>query len=602
MQGLILAAGMGSRLKKLTENNTKSMVAVNGVSLIERMLKILDEKNLSKIIVVTGYKSEFFTKYINSLELKTKIEFINNDIYDTTNNIYSMYLAKDFMEQDDTITLESDLIFDSELIDELIDDARENLALVSKYERWMDGTCFKLNENEEILEFISGKEFNFEKADEYFKTINIYKFSKEFSKLVYFPFLEAYIKANGMNDYYESVLKLIIGMKKNHIQAKVISDNIKWYEIDDEQDLDIAESIFSSGSDKLNKYQIRYGGYWRYPKLLDFCYLVNPYFPPKKLKEELKYNFNTLLEQYPSGLTVNSNLCAKIFGVNKEHIVVGNGAAELIKSVIENFNGNIGFIRPTFEEYPNRYDKSKTIIYVPNNEDFRYDAKDLIEFYSDKNIEALVLINPDNPTGNYIEKKEVLKLLNWAKTKKITFILDESFVDFSDEENSSFIFDEYLDIYERFIVIKSISKSYGVPGLRLGILATSNKEMISYIKKDVSIWNINSFGEYYLQIYEKYKKDYKFALDKIKESRKNFVSKLEEISEFRIIPSQANYLTLEVLKGTSEELCIRMLEKNIFIKNLTSKIKLNGRQFIRVAVRDEIDNSIFIDEIKKYFK
>ncbi|MCI5997780.1 MAG: aminotransferase class I/II-fold pyridoxal phosphate-dependent enzyme [Peptoniphilaceae bacterium] len=602
MQGLILAAGMGSRLKKLTENNTKSMVAVNGVSLIERMLKILDEKNLSKIIVVTGYKSEFFTKYINSLELKTKIEFINNDIYDTTNNIYSMYLAKDFMEQDDTITLESDLIFDSELIDELIDDARENLALVSKYERWMDGTCFKLNENEEILEFISGKEFNFEKADEYFKTINIYKFSKEFSKLVYFPFLEAYIKANGMNDYYESVLKLIIGMKKNHIQAKVISDNIKWYEIDDEQDLDIAESIFSSGSDKLNKYQIRYGGYWRYPKLLDFCYLVNPYFPPKKLKEELKYNFNTLLEQYPSGLTVNSNLCAKIFGVNKEHIVVGNGAAELIKSVIENFNGNIGVIRPTFEEYPNRYDKSKTIIYVPNNEDFRYDAKDLIEFYSDKNIEALVLINPDNPTGNYIEKKEVLKLLNWAKTKKITFILDESFVDFSDEENSSFIFDEYLDIYERFIVIKSISKSYGVPGLRLGILATSNKEMISYIKKDVSIWNINSFGEYYLQIYEKYKKDYKFALDKIKESRKNFVSKLEEISEFRIIPSQANYLTLEVLKGTSEELCIRMLEKNIFIKDLTSKIKLNGRQFIRVAVRDEIDNSIFIDEIKKYFK
>lgn len=602
MQGLILAAGMGSRLKKLTENNTKSMVAVNGVSLIERMLKILDEKNLSKIIVVTGYKSEFFTKYINSLELKTKIEFINNDIYDTTNNIYSMYLAKDFMEQDDTITLESDLIFDSELIDELIDDARENLALVSKYERWMDGTCFKLNENEEILEFISGKEFNFEKADEYFKTINIYKFSKEFSKLVYFPFLEAYIKANGMNDYYESVLKLIIGMKKNHIQAKVISDNIKWYEIDDEQDLDIAESIFSSGSDKLNKYQIRYGGYWRYPKLLDFCYLVNPYFPPKKLKEELKYNFNTLLEQYPSGLTVNSNLCAKIFGVNKEHIVVGNGAAELIKSVIENFNGNIGVIRPTFEEYPNRYDKSKTIIYVPNNEDFRYDAKDLIEFYSDKKIEALVLINPDNPTGNYIEKKEVLKLLNWAKTKKITFILDESFVDFSDEENSSFIFDEYLDIYERFIVIKSISKSYGVPGLRLGILATSNKEMISYIKKDVSIWNINSFGEYYLQIYEKYKKDYKFALDKIKESRKNFVSKLEEISEFRIIPSQANYLTLEVLKGTSEELCIRMLEKNIFIKDLTSKIKLNDRQFIRVAVRDEIDNSIFIDEIKKYFK
>ena len=111
MQGLILAAGMGSRLKKLTENNTKSMVEVNGVSLIERMLRILDSKKLSRIIVVTGYKSDFFIQYINGLNLSTEIVFINNDIYDKTNNIYSMYLAKDEMIKEDTITLESDLIF-----------------------------------------------------------------------------------------------------------------------------------------------------------------------------------------------------------------------------------------------------------------------------------------------------------------------------------------------------------------------------------------------------------------------------------------------------------------------------------------------------------
>lgn len=603
MQAVILAAGLGSRLKKLTENNTKSMVEVNGISLMERMLRILDKKFLSNIIVVTGYKSEFFINYIKSLNINTKLTFINNEIYDKTNNIYSMFLAKNEMINEDSILLESDLIFDDKMITEILEDNRKNLALVAKYERWMDGTCLKINENEEILDFIPGKDFNFEDADNYFKTINIYKFSKEFSKNIYFPFLEAYMSANGKNDYYEAVLKTIIDLGKNYIYAKVISDDIKWYEIDDEQDLNIASSIFSNGDEKLEKYQIRYGGYWRYPKLLDFCYLVNPYFPPKKMIDELKYNFKVLLEQYPSGLDVNSSLVAKIFDIKKENIVVGNGAAELIKSVIEKIDGNIGFIRPTFEEYPNRHNSEKSIVFIPKNDNFSYTAKDIIEFYSDKDIEALVLINPDNPTGNYICKKDIFTLIDWAKDKKIKFILDESFVDFAEEENSTFLNDKLLNLYDDFIVVKSISKSYGVPGIRLGIIATSNSHLISMIKKDVSIWNINSFGEYYLQIYDKYKKVYANALIEIKNARKIFLNELNKIEEFRVVPSQANYFTIELKKGNSKELCSKMLENyNIFIKDSTSKINLKNREFIRVAVRNIEDNEIFVSAVKDYFK
>ncbi|WBB30171.1 aminotransferase class I/II-fold pyridoxal phosphate-dependent enzyme [Parvimonas micra] len=603
MQAVILAAGLGSRLKKLTENNTKSMVEVNGISLMERMLRILDKKSLSNIIVVTGYKSEFFINYIKSLNINTKLTFINNEIYDKTNNIYSMFLAKSEMINEDSILLESDLIFDDKMITEILEDNRKNLALVVKYERWMDGTCLKINENEEILDFIPGKDFNFKDADNYFKTINIYKFSKEFSKNIYFPFLEAYMSANGKNDYYEAVLKTIIDLGKNYIYAKVISDDIKWYEIDDEQDLNIASSIFSNGDEKLEKYQIRYGGYWRYPKLLDFCYLVNPYFPPKKMIDELKYNFKVLLEQYPSGLDVNSSLVAKIFDIKKENIVVGNGAAELIKSVIEKIDGNIGFIRPTFEEYPNRHNSEKSIVFIPKNDNFSYTAKDIIEFYSDKDIEALVLINPDNPTGNYICKKDIFTLIDWAKDKKIKFILDESFVDFAEEEDSTFLNDKLLNLYDDFIVVKSISKSYGVPGIRLGIVATSNSHLISMIKKDVSIWNINSFGEYYLQIYDKYKKVYANALIEIKNARKIFLNELNKIEEFRVVPSQANYFTIELKKGNSKELCSKMLENyNIFIKDLTSKINLKNREFIRVAVRNIEDNEIFVSAVKDYFK
>ena len=120
MQAVILAAGLGSRLKKLTENNTKSMVEVNGISLMERMLRILDTKSLSNIVVVTGYKSEFFINYMKSLNINTKLTFINNEIYDKTNNIYSMFLAKNEMINEDTILLESDLIFDDEMITEIL--------------------------------------------------------------------------------------------------------------------------------------------------------------------------------------------------------------------------------------------------------------------------------------------------------------------------------------------------------------------------------------------------------------------------------------------------------------------------------------------------
>ncbi|MBZ4195149.1 aminotransferase class I/II-fold pyridoxal phosphate-dependent enzyme [Mycoplasma tauri] len=601
MQALILAAGKGTRLKKLTKENPKSMVKINETTLIKRMLDILDKKSLNQIIILTGYKNDLLKNYINSLGLKTKLKFINNDNYDSTNNIYSMFLAKNEMVNDDTLTLESDLIFDEEIIDELLSDDRKNLALVSKYENWMDGSCLKIDEKEKITHFISNKDFDYDEANQYYKTVNIYKFSKEFSQLTYFPFLEALISSRGKNDYYEDVLKLIVPLNNNLMFAKILSKDHKWYEIDDEADLNIAESIFSKGEDKLIRFQNRYGGYWRYPKLLDFCYLVNPFFPPKKMVEELKYNFKTLLEQYPSGLEVNSNLCAKIYGIKKERVVVGNGAAELIKSLMEGMEGKIGFVRPTFEEYPNRYPNLKSVIYTPKNDEFSYTVKDLMNFFEDKDIKGLILINPDNPTGNYIPKSDVIDLIYWAKKREIVLIYDESFSDFADEENNTLVSDEFLELYEKLIVIKSISKSYGIPGCRLGFLCSSNENLIKNIKKSVSIWNINSFGEYYLQIFEKYKKDYFIALKCIKNARKNFVKKLLEIKEFRIIPSQANYLTIEVLKGTSKNLCIKMLDKNIFIKDLTSKIGFTDRQFIRVAVRNETDNNLFIEAVKAYF-
>ena len=598
MQAVILAAGMGKRLKELTQNNTKCMVKVNGVTLIDRMLHQIEKQHLSRIIIVVGYEGQKLIDYIDTLGIQTPIVYINNPIFDKTNNIYSLALAKDWLCKEDTLLFESDLIFEDSVLDALVTDPRETLALVDKYEPWMDGTCVKLGEDDSIEAFVPGKKFKFNEINDYYKTVNLYKFSKHFSETHYVPFLDAYQSALGQNEYYEQVLRVITMLDDPEIKAKRL-DGQRWYEIDDIQDLDIAESIFTPDEDERVKLlQGRYGGYWRYPKLLDFCYLVNPYFPPEKMKDEIRANFDTLLTQYPSGMRVNSLLAAKNFGVHQENIIIGNGAAELIKSLMGYFDGKAGFIRPTFDEYPNRYDRENSVDFVPDNEDYSYTADDIMTYFADRNIRNLIIINPDNPSGNYIPKADLMRLIKWSKEKGIRLVIDESFADFSDEPNNTLIKQEILSANPHFYAMKSISKSYGVPGVRLGVLASGDTETIAKMKKDVAIWNINSFGEFYMQIEEKYKKDYAAALIRIREERERFQIELAKIKGLRVIPSQANYVMVELEKDISpKELLKKLLIKyNLLIKELTTKT--NGRNYLRLAVRNTKDNDVLIAALK----
>lgn len=590
MQAIILAAGMGKRLKELTQNNTKCMVKVNGVTLIDRMLHQIDRKHLSRIVIVVGYEGEKLIDYINTLDIQTPIVFINNPIYDKTNNIYSLALARDWLVKDDTLLFESDLIFEDAVIDILLNDSRDTLALVDKYEAWMDGTCLKVDENDNIVGFASGQKFDFSEIADYYKTVNIYKFSKHFSETYYVPFLDAYQAALGENEYYEQVLRVIAMLDQPVIKAKRLSGQ-RWYEIDDIQDLDIAESLFAQNEDdRVKMLQGRYGGYWRYPKMIDFGYLVNPYFPPQKMKDEIRASFDTLLTEYPSGMRVNGLLAAKNFGVRQESIVIGNGAAELIKSLMAAFHGKTGFVRPTFEEYPNRYDQESSVYYVPDNADYSYTADDLIRFFGENKVDNLVVVNPDNPSGNYITKADVLRLVEWSKVQRIKIVIDESFVDFADEEDSTIIEQTILSANPHLYVMKSISKSYGVPGIRLGVMASGDVDMVKAIKNDVAIWNINSFGEFFMQIFEKYRKMYAKGLVQIREERARFQNKLSEIKGIRVIPSQANYVMVELDSNLdSKELTKTLLIKyNLLVKELSEKT--NGKNYLRLAIRNTEDN------------
>ncbi len=603
MQSIILAAGLGSRLGELTKECTKCMVKINGITLIERMLRQLDRYGMDRIIIVTGYKGDILKDYVQNLRINTPVVFVDNSDYRHTNNIYSLWLTREFLEEMDSLVLESDMIFEDRVIEKMLAIDNGCGTFVARPRPWMDGSIVKLDKDNNIVYFVDDEEVKRIDPSYYHKIVSIYKFKKRYVSEKYMTYLNEYVKKNKDNNLYESLLKVIDLDVEKKIPAEIL-DEEQWYEINDIQDMDIAESMFADGNEKVRKYLQRYGGYWRYPAMRDFCYLVNPYFPNERFMNEMKSNFDVLVREYPSGMAVNSLLAGHFFGVRTENICVGNGTAELIKSLMENISGNIGMVYPTFEEYPHRKKDVEVIPYYVVDKDFDYSVDDIMSYYEGKDISAIVLVNPDNPSGHFISKKDILRLEDWCRSKGRKLIVDESFIDFVEDDEWHTLLDmEVLLNHPSLIVLKSISKSFGVAGLRLGVIATADTDLIAFMKKDVAIWNINSFAEYYLQIIEKYRDDYYEAMEKFKEVRRRYLYKLSKIKGFKVYPSQANYVMCHIENSvTSTELADILLNRyNVLIKNLASKEGLNKGNYVRLSVKSDEENDYIVNALMEIF-
>lgn len=603
MQSIILAAGLGSRLGELTKECTKCMAKINGITLIERMLRQLDRYGMDRIIIVTGYKGDILKDYVQNLGINTPVVFVDNSDYRHTNNIYSLWLTREFLEEMDSLVLESDMIFEDRVIEKMLAVDNGCGTFVARPRPWMDGSIVKLDKDNNIVYFVDEEEVKRIDPSYYHKIVSIYKFKKRYVSEKYMTYLNEYVKKNKDNNLYESLLKVIDLDVEKKIPAEIL-DEEQWYEINDIQDMDIAESMFADGNEKVRKYLQRYGGYWRYPAMRDFCYLVNPYFPNERFMNEMKSNFDVLVREYPSGMAVNSLLAGHFFGVRTENICVGNGTAELIKSLMENISGNIGMVYPTFEEYPHRKKDVEVIPYYVVDKDFDYSVDDIMSYYEGKDISAIVLVNPDNPSGHFISKKDILRLEDWCRSKGRKLIVDESFIDFVEDDEWHTLLDmEVLLNHPSLIVLKSISKSFGVAGLRLGVIATADTDLIAFMKKDVAIWNINSFAEYYLQIIEKYRDDYYEAMEKFKEVRRRYLDKLSKIKGFKVYPSQANYVMCHIENSvTSTELADILLNRyNVLIKNLASKEGLNKGNYVRLSVKSDEENDYIVNALMEIF-
>ena len=599
MQAVILAAGMGKRLGKLTDSDTKCMVEVNGVKLIDRLLDSISTIGVERIVIVVGYKSERVIKHVGDSWNGTPIIYINNESYDKTNNIYSLFLTSSYLQMQDTLLFESDLIFEHSILQQLVQSQEPNLAVVAPYENWMDGTVVELDSHGYIECFVNKSGFNYQSFNNYFKTVNIYKFSKEFLVSTYIPFLRAYTEVYGNNEYYEEVLRLIVNVEQTQLKGLVL-DRESWYEIDTLEDLDTASSMFSQGALQVSSLLNRHGGYWRFPKLLDFCYLVNPFFPTTQFMEELKHDFEFLTRNYPSTSRVIERIIASYYGIDESQVVIGNGASELISNLAEVLpTKRLGFFVPAFEEYRLRFqDFEQVQLFSPlDSLDSRFEQ--VIE--SVDTFDIFIIVNPDNPTGFAFSEKEILRLIDFFKVNNKTLIIDESFIDFSDiGEPATLISSKLLEENPHLIVVKSISKSFGVPGMRLGLVASSNLDLCTNLRKLLPVWNINSFGEMFLQKVSKFRKDYIASCTLFVNERNRFLSMLQEIPDIHVFPSQANYFLIEIMNQNSAAgLTEGLLKYNILIRDLSGKIGIDSDKYVRIAIRSREDNDALVFALKQ---
>ncbi|MDR1612708.1 MAG: aminotransferase class I/II-fold pyridoxal phosphate-dependent enzyme [Planctomycetota bacterium] len=599
MQAVFLAAGMGKRLRHATSDRPKCMVEVNGIPLLQRALSILSLRPLSRFVIVVGFRGDMVRSAFGGEYNGVPIEYVENSRYDETNNIYSLFLARRHLAEEDAILLESDVIFDKTVTDRIFENENPNLVVVDKYQPFMDGTVIKISADNEVTAVVPKSHFDSAEVGSYYKTVNIYKFSREFSEKTYTPFLEAYCSAMGENRFYEHVLRVILALEQNNIKALVL-DGEKWLEIDTLPDLENARMLFADAPDKkLDLFEKRYGGFWTFENLRDHCYLSNPFFRPERLLEEYRLSLPTLVANYPSGQETQGRLAGELLSCREEWLAVANGASEIIVVLGDLLKGRIGVMFPTFMEYPARIGRKRIVPLYPRSDKLRYGADDLIE--AENTVDSLLLVNPDNPSGNFMPRKEALSVVAHYGARGKAVVVDESFVDFAGKPGANgLIGDSILGGYPNLVVIRSLSKTFGVPGLRLGVAASGDMEVVKRLRRSLAIWNINSFAEFFLQVGIKYRRQYLAACRQLIDARESMRRALAELEFVDPLPSQANFILCELTGNASaRSVAARLLfEDDIFIKRISPNRRgLEGKKYIRVAVTTPDDNAFLVERL-----
>jgi histidinol-phosphate/aromatic aminotransferase/cobyric acid decarboxylase-like protein/choline kinase len=592
LQLLILAAGMGRRLDPLTRATPKCLVEVNGRPIILNALDNFAPYGLQRIVIVIGHLGDQVREALGTHHGETPIHYVENPVYEDTNNIYSLWLAREYCDRD-TILMEADVLFQSELAEQLCAAMPGNIALVDVFKPHMDGTVVEVNDRMEICNVIPGamqtEEFDYRGK---YKTVNVYAFQADYLQRAFVPALHEYMQLHGKDKYYELVISALITSGNTEIKALPVTGP-KWIEIDDFVDLERAEIMFLAPQQVYQQVEGLYGGFWRYD-FLDYSYLYNLYFPPVAMLSELRRNMGQVLRNYPSGLREILVYLQNWVGVEADRLVIGNGASEIIAAIKRTVLKRMTIAIPSFNEYYDGLPDDKINFYRSELNDFAIDLMAFTESVEKSGSNVAVLVNPDLPSGRMLKKAEIAQLLQGLAHLDLVLV-DESFIEFADlEQEDSLLTD--LDLYPNLLVVRSLSKDLGVPGLRLGYAATSSQSLVNQLRRELPIWNINGLAEYFLAVLPKYRREFEASRRQVIADREYFYARLTELPGIRVFPSSSNYFLVRLpLDCPSDELKEHLfINGNILVKDCTNKAGLEARRYIRIAVRTQKDSDEFI--------
>lgn len=586
MIAIILAAGYGNRMRPLTDNEHKTLLKINNITIIDNIIDSLITNSINKVVIVTGYRANELKKYLLNNYNNVNFQFVYNKDFKTTNNIFSLSLAFKKIEIDsDIILIESDLIYDHKIIENLIKSSKKNIALVSKYHSGMDGTVVKIGSKNKITEVIPPhlQDSDFSFSDK-FKTLNIYKFSQDFTNNIFSKLLNYYSEVIDDNCYYELVLGILIYMQKEDIYSLLV-DNRDWIEVDDTNDIRIAEYKFAKSQKKdiLGK---AWGGYWNYD-IIDFSFIRNMYFPTPSMIADVKNNIEELIWNYGSSNKIFNKKLSYYLLKDESKLCALNGAAQIYPFINNKYSNSRALIpNPTFGEYEKIFNNKD---YYGDNGSFNFNeiSKKIL------NNDIIVFVNPNNPTGTMAKTENIFELIKKYPMK--LFIIDESFIDFSNSPSVSEM--PNADLLDNFLIIRSMSKSHGFPGVRIGYVYSNNLKMIKDISQSLPVWNFNSVAEYFLEIMLKYRNEFEKSIEKTISDRTEFSNLLKNQDWVeRVFNSESDFILVET-KPKIKELINELLEShNIYIREISNKFK-DGKTYFRFAVRTGHENKLVIEKI-----
>lgn len=583
---VILAAGLGLRLRPYTNLVPKALTPLGRERLLERTLRLLAEQGVEEAWIVTGHAAERIESFVREREWGLNIRLVRNEHYATANNLLSVAAAREVLASRDSLLIECDVAFSASSLAALLSSDRPNAMLVSPYTTCMDGAVVTVDAQNRVSRRLHPDRLDRNPA--WLKTLNITRLSRDFSREVFLPLLDS-VRSAGSRLYYDDLFGVAIDLKLAEFAAVVVPED-SWFEVDNVADLKIARDLFGAIEEEALTLQGRHGGYWKFPSFQDSCLLVNPWFPPAEFMAELLDDGERLVRSYPSGQGDQVILAERAFGVRSDFLAIGNGASELILAALDCMPGVVAMSAPSFEEYYNRLPAGRLSLYDGAEPWHRADPAGLAAHAERVGAGAVILVNPENPTGAMVARQELLELIAAAGRAGRRVLIDESFADFPDSnERFTLLDDGLLEANPHLLVLKSISKSYGVPGIRLGLIAAGDTDLIAAIRQRLPIWNIGSHAERFLELLPLYRSSYEASLDRLATQRARAETMLASCSFLDPKPSAANYHLCEVSPPwTARELVGELLSVHrIITKDCTGKRGIGGRQCVRFAVGDD---------------